>query len=239
MFTDIIIYETSLSTPTSEWSTVKQILFQICDLELDSSYNKIVNIDSDEFIYLPHSQKPKDFEEFHYIEHVPSSNLNVNFNVEKDMKWCLQGWYYRLLFKNQHRDIKQAYEPKHGACKKFYFNRNRSLSPQWEPWIHTGKTPISHACRNVTKDNYKEFNIGYHLACLDYDNYRYGKSQMFKRCGASEMFKTPQAEDIFRSSDEKLKHSYLNHYAMSELYMEYFNERTVVDNTIKDYWRGN
>ena len=60
MFTDVIMYETNLSTKTSQWNSIKNILFNICDIELDTSYNKIINIDNDEFICLDRAANLKE-----------------------------------------------------------------------------------------------------------------------------------------------------------------------------------
>ena len=222
--TDLLLYSTNKQTTNPEWNIIKNILFQIANLELDSSYNKVINIDSDEFLVLSDDRKPNDIEEFHYIDYV-SPNLGEEFNIEEEMKWCLQPWYYRQIYHHLHPKLDTVInEIFHGWCKKFAFNR----SEMWKaPSIHTGKTTLSEACKNVTKENYKNFNIGYHLQCLDYNHYSVGKTKMFVES---------QTANTFNALEEQLEHNYVNYYGMSKTYREHFSNITVVDNLIKDYW---
>jgi len=163
----VLTYKTNVSTAHHEWNWIKDALFSLCDYHLlEKDYNKVINIDNDEFLVMKKGKLPADKESFHFIEHVPPL-LEESFKWDNKMKWCIQGWYYRTL------QQRCAAGLSHGTCKKYNFSRKNMVSL---PFHHTGKTPIAENCKKFDINKLEESNVCYHMGVLDYSHYRDGKT---------------------------------------------------------------
>jgi hypothetical protein len=114
----------------NEWNKTKKIIFDIADKIIDKKFNRILNIDCDEYLQTMNlddilsgniSEKV-----FHFVEYVPNE---LPFSKENDMTWCTQGWYYSIIGAGK-KDIITT------GNKLYKFNRS-SIS---FPWIHVNKT---------------------------------------------------------------------------------------------------
>lgn len=218
---EVITYKTNYTTPTQQWDVVKRHLFKLVDSDLERTYDKVLNIDNDEFLRLSADSK-KNLEiiqriHFHYIDHV----AQFKFQKEKDMKWCLQPWYYRINW-GGHEFKKVGL--KHGACKIFWFNRDRILTP----WEHSGKHRNGSSCNIFDSLNLEAFesclgdlNIGYHLACLDRQHYVKGKAVNHKES---------QTEQTAGKKLDELRLIFEKYYYKTNDYPVF------VDNFLKKYW---
>ncbi len=209
--TDILFYDTNFSTSHDEWNQIKDVLFQVCDNVLDPRYNKVINIDNDEFLCMPSWKKPVERMGFHFLEFVPPK-IEEEFSWDKDMTWCEKGWYYTGASRGKNK-------VSHGICKKYKFDRyNGAMGVSC---IHTGQTETSPACMNFDPKNIHKDNICFHLGVLDYEHYYKGKATNHDGNQMGE-----KHEEALKSA----KDNYINFYSNP-----HSNFKLITDNYIKKY----
>ena len=219
-------YKTPRNIRTGEWTSKKRVIFKHVDKKiLEPEYNRVLNIDSDEFIRVPKQLEPnRETICTHMIEYVP----NEIFDLSKDMRWCVQPFYYRVKYSIIKKSRKFSNLIGHAGCKVYYVKRKRVLNP----WEHSGKkAPKGRACKDLCNEQYTEEevvdilnknNICYHMAVLDKNFYIKDKSVLFVES---------QTDQTHKQSIKELERIYNDYYSSP-------NKMVLVDNFLKTYWRN-
>tara|TARA_B100000575_G_scaffold184579_1_gene148454 strand:- start:8839 stop:9861 length:1023 start_codon:yes stop_codon:yes gene_type:complete len=178
--TDFVLYTTNHSTSEKDWNAIKEILFKICDTMLDPSYNRVINIDNDEFLFLDQERAAEEEESFHFVDFVPPRSGKL-FDSTAPFRWCVQPWYCRKEYLCAEHNERDHESIDHVWCKKYRFDRKHILDPS----EHMGYNHNCKACDVV--DNAKNLsealhsvNRCYHLSVLDEEHYLKGKSINFQ-----------------------------------------------------------
>lgn len=215
---DCLFYDTNAGSTWQEWNNVKNMIFSATNDSLDKKYNKVVNIDNDEFLFVPDKRLLNKSEmHFHYIEYIPGDI----FDLKNDMRWSLQPWYERKRYNGKNLNVLT-----HGACKKFWFDRKSIL----EPWNHKKG---GHICsligddvninvseaKKILNENY----FAYHISTLDKEHFMKSKGIKFSKRAfykEQDQFKTRmQLEDFWKN------------YCIDVEYP------IIVDNRMKEYFK--
>lgn len=132
----------------NEWNKTKNEIFNIADKKIDIKFNRILNIDSDEYLQTMDINSILNGEinekVFHFVEYIPNRNI---FSLDSDMNWCTQGWYYSIIGKGSSDIITNG-------NKLYYFNRSDIKNP----WIHVNKMKNCKAEIEIYGDNDLEIN---------------------------------------------------------------------------------
>lgn len=233
--TDFILYRTNHSTSLSQWNIIKKLLFEICNQKLDASYNRVLNIDNDEFLFLDSDREPKDKEHFHFVDYVPP-NSGESFDSNLPFQWCLQPWYCRSQFFSSQEKEQNVHKISHGWCKSFAFKRSEIFNP----WRHHGSEFDDDVCKHVDQisnnednflDEFHNTNRCYHLSVLDEEHYIRGKALNYQES---------QTDDTYQQKINKLIENYENFYSkeslMNQTKDQNFRYKTFYDDTLKKYW---
>jgi len=227
--TDVIFYTTNYSTSNEEWDIIKNTLYTICNRVLDPSYNRVINIDNDEFLFLDSERPPQVEEWFHFFEHA-ACPPGTSFDSKQDLLWCPQPWYCR---RKRLSDLEEK-TITHTGCKKYKFARKdmvltNSTGPSWR---HTTHESTSAACNLVDLasannlepgDLMPHINRCYHLGVLDEDHYTLGKAIQYSA--------TQTELDSRKAELQELREHYANYYSRDAIDFE-----TIVDNSLQEYW---
>lgn len=208
--TDFILYITDTQTNYSSWNEIKTILFSICKSRLVNNIDRVINIDNDEFLVKGRGEKQELKTSFHFLESVPP-DIGKSFNINEDMKWCVQPWYYRHSWKNN----KYNGNIEHNGCKLYSFNKEDTCSP----WNHTNGNNIH--CEQFDIKDIEKFNVAYHLSCLDYEYYLKVKTKNFKES---------QTDETYLKQEAEIKNTYKKYYSNTKEYP------VVINNFLRTYW---
>jgi len=241
--TDVVLYTTNYSTSNAEWDIIKNTLFQICNKMLDPSYNRVINIDNDEFLFLDSERAPQVEEWFHFFEHA-AFPTGTSFDSKQDFLWCLQPWYCRVLSgAAAHRPPENNPSAiMHNGCKKYRFARE-DLSP-FPNWVHRTDGPSSAACNLMDLASANNLDLGgliphinrcYHLGVLDEDHYVFGKAIQYSA--------TQTSLDSREAELQELREHYANYYSRDAINAilksdprKFRRLDIVVDNSLQEYW---
>ena len=233
--TDFVLYITNYSTSLEEWDIIKRILFTLCDMRLDPSFNRVINIDNDEFLFLNSDRPVEEEESFHFVDFVPPKS-GESFDSSKPFRWCIQPWYCRkeyLCVEHGEHDYDRV---DHVWCKKYRFDRKYIF----DPWNHMSHSNDCKACDVIDNkvgdpDNLQStlhnINRCYHLSVLDEEHYIKGKSVNFQES---------QTDKTHNAKIQQLIKNYKNYYS-EETFRPVGEHKTprrqtFYDDSLKKFW---
>jgi len=213
---DYLVYETSYSTRGMDWYSTQKRLYQFVDNYLGSNYNRILNVDSDEFLCYDYPNNPNVNElvkeRFHFVDFVSSQS----FDSKQDLRWCVQPWYFR---KGLPKEEFEADGIHHGLCKTFRFRRRHFKANSY----HSGASKKGDSCNMISTNHFEKVtgNICFHLNVLDREHYMKVKARLFTRMhtGAT-----------FGKTDSELEAIFERYYLNTGDYP------VITDNFLKKYW---
>jgi hypothetical protein len=123
------VYDDEDESTTSKWAYLKHnVLFPLANRYLDTNISKIINIDSDEYLYSPKVDLIKNGGiqklQFHFVEFIPRSD---KLDKKLDFLWSTQGWFTAKKYDDFY----------FGDNKEFRFNRQNIINP----WYHINNLP--------------------------------------------------------------------------------------------------
>jgi len=220
---------TKCTSHDSEWRPLLKELNALVHAHLPTTLDRILAVDSDEYLY--HARvsdvKARSACLFHFLDHVPQAK----FSLRNDMRWCVQPWYYAAhRIGPIHRTYAMDRSLSHW-CKVFDFTRE-GFCKRGYGWEHLPLTNVSldgtvctqfdqlcassrRASNTVSADSVLESScICFHLAVLD-----------------KEFWISHKLESGYTDCNHNIRGEF------DELYLQP-KFPTLINNTLKDYWRN-